>query len=77
MSFFSLPYKIVVAMVTEIVKIFQKHMDPEITKNYSSYLDETWYVNRWQCADYPSLVFFSLSHDVKLSWVCTVCLYPK
>ena len=44
--------KIVVAMVMEIFKLLQKHMDPEITQNYSSYLGETWFVKSFQCADY-------------------------
>ena len=34
-SYFHHLMKIVVAMVTEIVKILQKHMDPAITKNCS------------------------------------------
>ena len=49
-SFFCL-VKIVVAMVTEIVKMLQKHMDPEITKKQEGprALDrspESWHMKR-------------------------------
>ena len=44
--FFCCHIKIVVAMVTVIVKMLQKHMYPEIRKNYSSWHCETLYVIR-------------------------------
>ena len=43
--------------------MFHKHIDPDIPKkNFSSQLDETCYVTRWQGADYARL-FFSPSHE--------------
>ena len=44
--------KIVVATVTQKVKMLQKQTDPEITQKQ---FDETWYVNRWQSANYAGL----------------------
>ena len=49
--------KIVVGMVTEIVKLLRKHMNPEITQK----LYKLACVNRWQCADY-ACHFYSPSH---------------
>ena len=60
--FFRCHIKIVVAMLTDLVKMLQKHMpDPEITQKLFELADETWYVNRLcmsfffaKCLQYPN-----------------------
>ena len=50
--FFRRQMKIVVAMITEIVKMLQKHVDPEIIQKLFKL--QLW----WQCADYARRFFF-------------------